>query len=134
MGYRYGSHSLYDLKYHIVFCTKYRYRILTGKVMEISVTLPLYFVFASFLYFNPTIDIKIINPGFVKTDLMAKNNFDMPMMITAEKAAIFIADGLLGKNFEIYFLKKLLSLKLIQFLPYGLSIKLTAQLNDRKKS
>ena len=32
MEYRRGSHSLYDLKYHIVFCTKYRYRILTGEV------------------------------------------------------------------------------------------------------
>ena len=32
MEYRHGSHSLYDLKYHVVFCTKYRYRILTGQV------------------------------------------------------------------------------------------------------
>ncbi len=32
MGYRKGSHSLYDLKYHVVFCTKYRYRVLTGQV------------------------------------------------------------------------------------------------------
>ncbi len=32
MEYRRGSHSLYDLKYHVVFCTKYRYRILTGSV------------------------------------------------------------------------------------------------------
>ena len=32
MEYRKGSHSSYDLKYHIVFCTKYRYRILTGQV------------------------------------------------------------------------------------------------------
>jgi putative transposase len=30
MDYRKGSHSLYDLKYHVVFCTKCRYRILTG--------------------------------------------------------------------------------------------------------
>ena len=32
MEYKKGSHSTYDLKYHIVFCTKYRYRILTGQV------------------------------------------------------------------------------------------------------
>ena len=30
--YRTGSHSIYDLKYHVVFCTKYRYRVLTGEV------------------------------------------------------------------------------------------------------
>jgi putative transposase len=34
MGYRRGAHSVYDLKYHIIFCTKYRYRLLTGEVAE----------------------------------------------------------------------------------------------------
>ncbi len=34
MDYRKGAHSTYDLKYHIVFCTKYRYRVLTGEVAE----------------------------------------------------------------------------------------------------
>ena len=28
------SHTLYQCKYHIVFCPKYRYRILTGEVAE----------------------------------------------------------------------------------------------------
>jgi putative transposase len=28
------SHSLYECKYHIVFCPKYRYRILHGEVAE----------------------------------------------------------------------------------------------------
>ena len=32
MEYRRGSHSIYDLKYHVVFCTKYRYRVLTNQV------------------------------------------------------------------------------------------------------
>ena len=32
MQYKHGSHSIYDLKYHVIFCTKYRYRILTGQV------------------------------------------------------------------------------------------------------
>lgn len=32
MSYRKGSHSIFDLKYHIIWCTKYRYRILTGEV------------------------------------------------------------------------------------------------------
>lgn len=31
---RKGSHSIYNLKYHIVFCTKYRYRVLTGEISE----------------------------------------------------------------------------------------------------
>ena len=82
-----------------------------------------------------SIDVKIINPGFVKTDLTAKNNFQMPMIISPEKAASFIADGLLKKNFEIHFPKKFtFILKLIQFLPYCLSTKITAKLNVRKKA
>ncbi len=82
-----------------------------------------------------TIDVKIINPGFVKTDLTAKNNFEMPMIITPEKAATFIADGLLKKNFEIHFPKKFtFFLKLIQCLPYCLSTKISAQLKVRKKA
>ena len=32
MSYRKSAHSVYDLKYHIVFCTKYRYRVLGGEV------------------------------------------------------------------------------------------------------
>ena len=32
MEYRRSSYSLYDLKYHVVFCTKYRYRVLIGTV------------------------------------------------------------------------------------------------------
>ena len=32
MNYKRGAHSIYDLKYHVIFCTKYRYRILTGEV------------------------------------------------------------------------------------------------------
>ena len=32
MSYKHGAHSIYDLKYHVIFCTKYRYQILTGEV------------------------------------------------------------------------------------------------------
>jgi len=30
--YRHGTHTLFDLKYHLVWCTKYRRPILVGKV------------------------------------------------------------------------------------------------------
>ncbi len=32
--YRSGSHTVYDIKYHFVWITKYRYKILKGKVAE----------------------------------------------------------------------------------------------------
>ena len=27
-----GSHTIYDLRYHLVWCTKYRYKVLTGDI------------------------------------------------------------------------------------------------------
>ena len=30
------SHTIYECKYHIIFCPKYRYRILEGAVAEYS--------------------------------------------------------------------------------------------------
>lgn len=33
MGYiHYGSHTVYDIQYHVVWTTKYRYKILQGKI------------------------------------------------------------------------------------------------------
>ncbi|MFZ4124922.1 MAG: SDR family NAD(P)-dependent oxidoreductase [Rickettsiales bacterium] len=69
------------------------------------------------------LDIKLISPGFVQTPLTDKNNFTMPMMITSERAARYIADGLLTKRFEIHFPKGFTRLlKLLQHLPYGLRL------------
>ena len=32
--YRHSAHAVYDLKYHVVWCTKYRYKIMRGRVAE----------------------------------------------------------------------------------------------------
>jgi len=32
MEYRYGSHTVYNIEYHFVWVTKYRYKLLTGDV------------------------------------------------------------------------------------------------------
>jgi putative transposase len=33
MGYiKYGSHTVYDIEYHVVWTTKYRYKVLRGKI------------------------------------------------------------------------------------------------------
>lgn len=32
--YRSGSHTVYDIKYHFIWITKYRYKILRGKIAE----------------------------------------------------------------------------------------------------
>jgi len=32
--YRTGAHAVYDIKYHLIWITKYRYRVLRGRVAE----------------------------------------------------------------------------------------------------
>ena len=34
MDYRYGSHTVFQIEYHFVWVTKYRYKVLTGEVAE----------------------------------------------------------------------------------------------------
>lgn len=72
------------------------------------------------------VDIKLISPGFVRTPLTEKNQFDMPMIIKPEQAAREIADGLLARRFEIHFPRKFtFFLKMLCLLPYALSLRLT---------
>jgi len=32
--YNHGSHTVHDIKYHFVWLTKYRYKVLTGKISQ----------------------------------------------------------------------------------------------------
>ena len=34
MEYRYGSHTVFQIEYHFVWVTKYRYKVLTGDIAE----------------------------------------------------------------------------------------------------
>ena len=47
--------------------------------------------------------VKVINSGFVDTRLTQKNDFEMPMLMTPEAAAVRIADKLMKPSFEIAF-------------------------------
>lgn len=74
------------------------------------------------------VDIKMINPGFVRTPLTGKNEFDMPFIIEPEDAADHIMDGLQSRSFDINFPKKLtLTLKIISVLPNFLKIPICAK-------
>jgi short-subunit dehydrogenase len=65
------------------------------------------------------IKVQLINPGFVRTPLTAKNEFTMPALIEPEEAAQCIADGMERDAFEIHFPKRFTSLmKLLRVLPY----------------
>lgn len=70
------------------------------------------------------IDLSIINPGFVATDLTAKNNFKMPFLISANKASDYIFQGLEKKDFEIHFPKKFtFFMKFLRHLPNSFYLK-----------
>ena len=68
------------------------------------------------------IKVNIICPGYIKTPLTEKNNFPMPFLITAEKAAQYIKKGLTQNRPLIIFPKKLyFAMQLINFLPVKLA-------------
>lgn len=64
---------------------------------------------------------RVINPGFVRSPLTAKNDFPMPLLMEPEDAARRIVRALDGGAFEIAFPRRLAwGLKLLRCLPYWL--------------
>lgn len=49
------------------------------------------------------VDVTIIHPGFVKTDLTAKNKFPMPFLVESDDAAQIIDDGLQRRATHVRF-------------------------------
>ncbi|MBP2548423.1 short-subunit dehydrogenase [Neorhizobium galegae] len=73
--------------------------------------------------------LRIINPGFVDTPLTQKNDFPMPFLISSEKAADAIVDGLKTGRYEIIFPWKMaVSIKLLAALPKSLLFRLTRKM------
>ncbi len=73
--------------------------------------------------------LSLVNPGFVKTPLTDKNEFDMPFLIDADRAADRLVDGLESGRFEITFPRRFTWLmKLLRILPYGLFFRITGRL------
>ena len=81
---------------------------------------------------DESIDIKVINPGFVRTRITDKNQFHMPMRIEPPQAAKAIAKGLQAKAFEIHFPKGFtLMTKFLRLLPYPLTFFLTHRMRGK---
>ncbi|NDF12488.1 MAG: SDR family NAD(P)-dependent oxidoreductase [Proteobacteria bacterium] len=80
---------------------------------------------------DTNIDVHIVNPGFVKTRLTDKNEFKMPFIITAEKAADIILKGLKRDAFEIHFPKAFtMWFKLLKLLPSSLYCKIVSKITS----
>lgn len=72
------------------------------------------------------VQLRVINPGFVRSPLTAKNAFKMPFLMEAEDAARAIMRDLPRGNFEIAFPKRFAYLmKVLRLLPYWLYFRLT---------
>lgn len=72
------------------------------------------------------IAVQIVNPGFVRTPLTDKNEFPMPFLMETADAAEAFYRGLHSRRFEISFPRRFsLLLRLLQMLPYRLSLALT---------
>ena len=50
------------------------------------------------------IAVTVVNPGFVKTPLTAKNDFPMPFALGADDAAKIIHQGIINKRLKFTFL------------------------------
>lgn len=87
--------------------------------------------FAEILYLDLApkgISVFLINPGFVATPLTARNDFEMPALISADEAAVRILAGFAGGAFEIHFPRRITGvLKLLRLLPDRLYFRLLAR-------
>ena len=70
---------------------------------------------------DTNVKFQLINPGFVKSPLTAKNDFDMPHLMEPEGAAEAILKGLSKDSFEIAFPTPFVrQMKFLRLLPYKL--------------
>ncbi len=67
---------------------------------------------------SENIKVSVINPGFVKTPLTAKNDFPMPFALNTDQAVKIIKAGIAKQKAEIHFPFRLtLIIKLLSLLP-----------------
>jgi NAD(P)-dependent dehydrogenase (short-subunit alcohol dehydrogenase family) len=79
--------------------------------------------------YAPDIRVRLVCPGFVRTRLTEKNDFEMPSLLTPEEAARATADGLEGNGFEVHFPRSLTwKLKVLRAMPYRLAFRVVARL------
>ena len=68
---------------------------------------------------NFDVKLSVVHPGFVRTPLTDRNDFEMPFLVDAEFASKRIIEGIRRGKFEIFFPSKLaLIMKLLRCLPY----------------
>ena len=80
------------------------------------------------------ITVSVICPGWITTPLTDKNDFPMPFMISAERAAHQIIHSLAAKKARIAFPKRLyFPLRVLEFLPLWISDPLFACMPKKRQ-
>ena len=75
------------------------------------------------------IHLQVVNPGFVRTPLTDKNDFEMPFLMELEEAAEAFYRGLRSERFEIVFPWRFAALlKILRCLPYPLAFAVTRRM------
>ena len=78
-------------------------------------------------------DMRLINPGFIKTRLTEMNDFEMPQLMEPSDAAKRAIHGLKSNKFDIAFPNPfILKLQFLRLLPYKLFFKITTGLLVKK--
>ncbi len=89
------------------------------------------------LYFDlkpAGVKIQLVNPGFVETEATSVNDFKMPGLISAHKAAEEIKKGISSDRFEIAFPRGFVwYMKMLSLLPYSVYLRLVAKLTGVDK-
>jgi len=81
------------------------------------------------------LDVSVICPGFVKTPLTDRNDFPMPMRISAAEAAEEIIRGIERRQWEIHFPRRFTRiLKAIAALPAGLRMRITRSMSRNQEA
>lgn len=80
--------------------------------------------------------VRMIAPGFVKSEATARNDFEMPFLMETDEAARRIVDGLTGSDrFEIAFPRRMVWLmKTVRALPYPIFFALMKRLIEGRKN
>lgn len=80
------------------------------------------------------IDVQIVNPGFVRTPLTDRNDFEMPFLMEPEDAARAFYSGLQGKSFEIAFPRRFaLIMRVLKNLPDWLFFSMTRKMAAQRR-
>ncbi len=82
------------------------------------------------------IAVQSMSPGFVKTPLTSKNDFPMPMAITAQEAGKYMLKGMLSDRSSVYFPRRFGAIiRFLHFLPEFIQRKICITMrNSSQKS